>query len=74
MFFWPKRHCPTEAPQTEVEVAQEIRAHRIAKQRVIREAHDTGEQLNKMLIENGFTLKLYLAAGGQHPRSQKGRS
>ena len=46
----------------------EIEAHKDAKTEAIKEAKEATRQLNKLLVDNGFTLKIYLATGGKHPR------
>lgn len=45
----------------------EIVAHKEAKDAVVRETKEANEKLNRLLVDNGFTLKIYLAAGGKHP-------
>lgn len=48
----------------------EIVANKAAKQEVIAEAKEANAKLNKLLIENGFTLKIFLAAGGKAPHTK----
>lgn len=43
----------------------EVVVHQNAAKEVIDEAKTVNEQLNKLLLDNGFTLKIYLAAGGK---------
>lgn len=50
----------------------EIVAHKDAKAEVIKEAHQVNARLNNLLVGNGFTLKIYLAAGGRQPKTNKG--
>ena len=42
----------------------EIQATKDAKKEAIAQAKEASEQLNSLLVENGFTLKIYLATGG----------
>lgn len=43
----------------------EVVVHQNAAKEVVAEAKNVNDQLNKLLIDNGFTLKIYLAAGGK---------
>lgn len=43
----------------------EVVVHQNAAKEVVNEAKTVNEQLNKLLLDNGFTLKIYLAAGGK---------
>ena len=49
----------------------EIEATKDAQKEAFEEAHKVGKQLNKLLVENGFTLKIYLATGGKHEGKTK---
>lgn len=49
----------------------EIEASRDATKEAIAEAREATHKLNTLLVDNGFTLKIYLAAGGKHKRSSK---
>ena len=51
--------------------AIEIVAHKTATDKVIKEAEDASKKLNKLLVENGFTIKIYLAAGGKLPAKKR---
>lgn len=42
----------------------EIVAHKRATRQQITETKKVNDKLNKLLVANGFTLKIYLAAGG----------
>ncbi len=43
----------------------EVVVHQNAAKEIIDEAKTVNEQLNRLLLDNGFTLKIYLAAGGK---------
>lgn len=43
----------------------EVVVHQNANKEVVKEAKTVNEQLNRLLLDNGFTLKIYLAAGGK---------
>lgn len=72
--FWHKTPQPTVEDQERLveRTSIQIVAHKDAKAEVVQEAHKVNERLNKLLVGNGFTLKIYLAAGGSQPRTQKG--
>lgn len=48
-------------PQSRVEVE----LHKNATAEAAEKAKQANEHLNELLLANGFTLKIYLAAGGQ---------
>lgn len=49
----------------------EIIANEEAKKEVIERAKKASSELNELLVQNGFTIKIYLAAGGHPPRKQE---
>ncbi len=59
------RETPVEDPIVEIIANQE------AKVEVIQKAKEASSQLNKLLVQNGFTIKIYLAAGGHPPKKQE---
>lgn len=67
--LWFKRK-PLQAAQDDAvqRSSIEIIAHKDAKHEVVEDAKAANEQLKKLLVGNGFTLKIYLAAGGKHPQ------
>lgn len=58
-----------KTPKGESEVSHdrrvEVVVHQNATHEVVQEAKAVNQQLNKLLLDNGFTLKIYLAAGGK---------
>lgn len=48
----------------------EVVVHKNATQEAITKADEANQHLNDLLIENGFTLKIYLATGGKHKGKQ----
>lgn len=42
-----------------------VELHKNATEEAANKAKQANEHLNELLVENGFTLKIYLAAGGQ---------
>ena len=46
----------------------EIELHKSASVDAAKKADETNEHLKELLVENGFTLKIYLAAGGHRPK------
>jgi len=49
----------------------EVELHKNASEEAAKKAKDTNQHLNDLLVENGFTLKIYLAAGGQVRQKKK---
>jgi hypothetical protein len=54
---------PPVSSRVEVELAKG------ATKEAAEKAKDANQHLNDLLIENGFTLKIYLAAGHKMPKS-----
>jgi len=46
----------------------EVQLHKNASEDAAKKADDTNKHLKELLVENGFTLKIYLAAGGHQPK------
>ena len=49
----------------------EIELHKSASVDAAKKATETNEHLKDLLVENGFTLKIYLAAGGHQPTNKR---
>lgn len=49
----------------------EIEARSDAKKEAVEQAREASKQLNTLLVENGFTIKIYLAAGGTKHKVRK---
>ena len=49
----------------------EVELHKTASVHAAAKAQETNKHLNQLLIENGFTLKIYLAAGGHLPKKKR---
>ena len=52
----------------------EIELHKNASQEAAKKADQTNEHLKELLVENGFTLKIFLAAGGHLPTKPNKRA
>lgn len=50
----------------------EVELHKSASEDAVQKAKQANEHLNDLLVANGFTLKIYLAAGGQPPKKKRG--
>lgn len=48
----------------------EVEVHKNASMQAAQKAQETNKHLNDLLVENGFTLKIYLAAGGHQPKNK----
>ena len=57
---------PPVSSRVEVELAKG------ASKEAVEKAKDANQHLNNLLVENGFTLKIYLAAGGQLRHKKQG--
>lgn len=51
----------------------EVELHKSATAAAAEKAKKANEHLNDLLVENGFTLKIYLAAGGHQPTKKGGK-
>lgn len=58
-------------PVVDHQTIVEIEATKDAQKEAFEEAHRVGKDLNRLLVENGFTLKIYLATGGKHKGKTK---
>lgn len=61
----------TPTPTKEDEALLEIVAHDDARKEVVEKAKQVNNHLKELLVENGFTIKIYLAAGGRPPQPRK---
>lgn len=50
----------------------EIIAHKKASREAVRRVEKANQQLSEALAGNGFTVKIFLAAGGKPPTHRKG--
>lgn len=51
----------------------EVELHKGASEEAAQKAKEANQHLTDLLVENGITLKIYLAAGGQlHQKKQGG--
>lgn len=56
-------HVDAQLPsQVEIEVAKN------ATDSALKTAKEANQKLNQLLVENGFTIKIYVAAGGKQKR------
>jgi hypothetical protein len=46
----------------------EVELHKGASEEAAQKATQVNEHVKDLLLENGFTLKIYLAAGGKQPK------
>ena len=46
----------------------EIELHKNASEEAAQKAQETNKHLNDLLVENGFTVKIFLAAGGHQSK------
>ena len=50
----------------------EVELHKNASQEAAEKAKQVDKHVKELLVENGFTLKIYLAAGGQLSHKKQG--
>lgn len=48
----------------------EVEVHKNASKQAAEKAKQANEHLNELLVTNGFTLKIYLATGGNRKRKK----
>jgi hypothetical protein len=63
-----------EAPlviQPAVSSRVEVELHKNASVEAAKKADAANKHINDLLVENGFTLKIYLAAGGHQPNNKR---
>lgn len=73
MWFFNKRRKEEqqEHAATERQSTIEIIAHQKASRQAIEEVKRANKDLNRLLEGNGFTVKIFLAAGGKTPKVVK---
>lgn len=71
MFFNRKPKQPPIVVTPPATSRVEVELHKNASEDAARKAKQTNQHLNDLLVENGFTLKIYLAAGGQLHNKKK---
>lgn len=72
MWFLNRKPKPTPIVVTPPATSRvEVELHKNASENAAAKAKETNQHLNDLLVENGFTLKIYLAAGGQLHQKKK---
>lgn len=74
--MWPFNRTPKQEPTVITPPATsrvEVELHKGASEDAAYKANQTNKHLNDLLVENGFTLKIYLAAGGKPPKKRSGK-
>jgi hypothetical protein len=72
IFFKKKPQDPTMIVQPPEASRVEVELDKVATDDAARKAHATNKHLTELLVNNGFTLKIYMAAGHQYPPTKKG--
>ena len=60
-----KKAAIAETKRLEQVVSVEIEHHQNATDKTIKETQEVTDKFNKVIRENGFTLKIHVAAGGR---------
>lgn len=71
MAWFNRNKTPTGETEVSHDHRVEVVVHQNATQEVVKEAKDVNDQLNRLLLENGFTLRIYLARGGKSHQQAK---
>lgn len=72
MWLFNRKPKPTPIVVTPPATSRvEVELHKNASEYAAQKAKETNQHLNDLLVENGFTLKIYLAAGGQLHQKKK---
>lgn len=64
LWFKRKRTVQPLVVQPPAASRVEVELHKNASEGAAEKAKETNQHLNDLLVENGFTLKIFLAAGG----------
>ena len=73
MNFFKKKHVdPTMVLEPAVQSRVEVELHKGATEYAAKKAEAANKHLTELLVNNGFTLKIYMAAGHQYPPTKKG--
>jgi hypothetical protein len=65
LFRKKKSDTPVSPIPQEVRTKVEVVAHQEATKQQIDEVKQINQMLNKQFVENGFTIKIFIAAGGR---------
>lgn len=68
IWFKRKAQIPALAVTPAATSRVEVELHKNASEEAAQKAKQTNQHLNDLLVENGFTLKIFLAAGGKQPK------
>ncbi len=67
----PKAKDPAMVIKPPAASRVEVELHKGASEDAAAKAEQTNKHLTDLLVNNGFTLKIYMAAGHQYPPSKK---
>lgn len=62
--MWFTRKTQRAAEEQQDKTVAQIDEHKVAKEEVIDQARKANRNLNRVLVENGFTVKIWVATGG----------
>ena len=71
-FFTRKPKTPPIVVTPPAQSRVEVELHKNASEEAAAKAKQVNEHVKDLLVENGFTLKIYLAAGGQLHQKKRG--
>lgn len=70
-WFNRKKKVEPVVIQPAVSSRVEVELHKNASIEAAQKADAANKHINDLLVENGFTLKIYLAAGGHQPNNKR---
>jgi hypothetical protein len=70
MSWFKKKRTEDFAIQPPISSRVEVEIDKNASREAAEKAKKANEHLNTLLVENGFTLKIYLAAGHSSPKKR----
>ena len=73
MGIFKRQRQPDLSVQPPVASRVEVELHKNANEEAVEKAKKANEHLSDLLAANGFTLKIYLAAGGQLHAKRQGK-
>lgn len=70
LWFTKNRIQPNSAVEPEIDNTVEIIAHKEATKKQVEAVKDANQKLKEVFERNHFTVKLYVAVGGQTPKAK----
>lgn len=65
IFFRKKKESVKEVDDLQKKVAVELSHHEEVREKTIKSTTEVGKKFVKTVVQNGFTLRIHVAAGGK---------